>query len=175
MENPVRRTQIGNSAIHVIASEGCRGLTHRAVDRHAGLPIGTTINYHRTREDLLVAAAKHLMAGTRERLPRDPHTFFTELIGRALGPSRVQYLVAFELLLEGVRRPRLRDVMTGLYANEVRAIAEHIGGEIAALHLVLAAVYGLIHAALTGVPDLSAADIAEGVWAVAEHAGNERT
>ena len=36
-----RRRQLLDAALHVIADEGLRGLTHRAVDRRAGLPEGT--------------------------------------------------------------------------------------------------------------------------------------
>ncbi|GLZ76532.1 hypothetical protein Afil01_13390 [Actinorhabdospora filicis] len=234
MENPARRIQIGEAAVHVIAREGCRGLTHRAVDREAALPIGTTINYHRTREDLLLAAAKHLIgahvvevglrqvfkttkttktadtantakppqtadttdpANTAEtsdtpQPPQPPQTpqpppltphhvqaFFTELVAEALGPYRSQYLVAFELLLEGVRRPRLQATMTSLYAAEVEAMAAlfaEAGATVPldTLHRANAAAYGLIHGRLTGVPELTDADvhrtveeIAHRVWA----------
>src|ERR1700748_3081833 len=68
-----RTRQVGDAAIAVLADQGgrgrpppapprrrpepaaprARGLTHRAVDRAAGLPPGTTSNYARTREALL--------------------------------------------------------------------------------------------------------------------------
>jgi AcrR family transcriptional regulator len=44
---------VGDAAIAVLAEQGARGLTHRAVDAEAGLPPGTTSNYARTREALL--------------------------------------------------------------------------------------------------------------------------
>lgn len=47
---------IGDTAIAVLAAEGARGLTHRAVDRAAGLPPGSTSNHARTREALLTCA-----------------------------------------------------------------------------------------------------------------------
>lgn len=188
MENPARRIQIGEAAVHVIAREGCRGLTHRAVDREARLPIGTTINYHRTREDLLVAAAKHLIGahvievGLRD-VAETPMSeegtkrFFTELVAEALGAYRAQYLVAFELLLEGVRRPRLKSVMTSLYAAEVAAMAELFGNQVApeTLHRANAAAYGLIHGRLTGVPELSDADVEKGIGEIAARVWREKT
>src|SRR6201994_5031819 len=48
-----RTRQVGDAAIAVLAEHGARGLTHRAVDRAAGLPPGTTSNYARTRGALL--------------------------------------------------------------------------------------------------------------------------
>src|SRR5690606_3757177 len=59
-KNPERRDRLGDAAIEVLASEGSRGLTHRAVDQRAGLPTGTTANYYRSRESLLTAAAERI-------------------------------------------------------------------------------------------------------------------
>jgi DNA-binding transcriptional regulator YbjK len=47
---------VGDTAIAVLAAHGARGLTHRAVDRAAGLPPGSTSNHARTREALLTCA-----------------------------------------------------------------------------------------------------------------------
>jgi hypothetical protein len=51
-----RTRQVGDAAIAVLAEQGARGLTHRAVDQAAGLPSGTTSNYARTRAALLTLA-----------------------------------------------------------------------------------------------------------------------
>ncbi|MEM9696644.1 MAG: TetR/AcrR family transcriptional regulator, partial [Myxococcota bacterium] len=48
-KNEVRRRALCDAAIRVIAREGGRGLTHRAVDREAAVPRCTTSNYFRTR------------------------------------------------------------------------------------------------------------------------------
>lgn len=55
-----RRTAIANAAIAVLAREGARGLTHRAVDDQAELARGSTSFYFRTRGSLLEAAASRL-------------------------------------------------------------------------------------------------------------------
>lgn len=47
-----RRRHLLDAALHVIADEGLRGLTHRAVDRRAGLPEGSCSAYWRTRAAL---------------------------------------------------------------------------------------------------------------------------
>jgi DNA-binding transcriptional regulator YbjK len=56
-ESP-RRRQLLDAALHVIADEGLKGLTHRAVDRRAGLPEGSCSAYLRTRRALQAALAE---------------------------------------------------------------------------------------------------------------------
>jgi DNA-binding transcriptional regulator YbjK len=50
-----RRREILSAATAVLAQQGNRGLTHRAVDREAGLSEGSSSAYFRTREALLRA------------------------------------------------------------------------------------------------------------------------
>jgi DNA-binding transcriptional regulator YbjK len=50
-----RRREILSAAMAVLARQGNRGLTHRAVDRAAGLPEGSSSAYFRTRDALLGA------------------------------------------------------------------------------------------------------------------------
>src|SRR6266568_1654337 len=56
-----RRPLLADAAITILARDGGRGLTHRAVDREARVPEGTTKNYYPTRHTILEAAA-HRMA-----------------------------------------------------------------------------------------------------------------
>lgn len=51
---------LADAAIRVIAHDGMRGLTHRAVDREAGLPQGSTSYYASTRAALLDLIAARL-------------------------------------------------------------------------------------------------------------------
>lgn len=55
----VRRPQVLNAAVAVLARGGDRALTYRTVDAAAGVPSGTTSNYFRTRAALLLAVATH--------------------------------------------------------------------------------------------------------------------
>ena len=55
-----RRAVIADAAISTIARNGMRGLTHRAVDRAAGLPQGSASYYFRTRQALLQATVERL-------------------------------------------------------------------------------------------------------------------
>lgn len=51
---------IADSAIEVVARDGVRALTHRAVDSEAGLPSGSTSYYCRTRSQLLALTVDRL-------------------------------------------------------------------------------------------------------------------
>ncbi|WP_344393046.1 transcriptional regulator [Dietzia cercidiphylli] len=51
---------IADSAIEVVARDGVRALTHRAVDSEAGLPSGSTSYYCRTRAQLLALTVDRL-------------------------------------------------------------------------------------------------------------------
>ncbi|GAW52280.1 MULTISPECIES: TetR/AcrR family transcriptional regulator [unclassified Nocardioides] len=55
-----RRRQLLDAALHVIADHGLRGLTHRAVDRRAGLPEGSCSAYLRTRQALQGALTEYV-------------------------------------------------------------------------------------------------------------------
>ncbi len=57
-----KRTALLDAAISVIAQQGMRGLTHRAVESEAGLPHGSTTYYFGTREDLVLAIGEHIAA-----------------------------------------------------------------------------------------------------------------
>lgn len=61
-----RREVLLDAAITVVAEQGMRGLTHRAVETQAGLPHGSTTYYFGTRHDLVVALMQH-MAETGRR------------------------------------------------------------------------------------------------------------
>ena len=55
-----RRMLIADSAIEVVARDGVRALTHRAVDSEAGLPSGSTSYYCRTRAQLVALTVERV-------------------------------------------------------------------------------------------------------------------
>lgn len=121
-----RRTEIADAALAVLAAEGSRGLTHRAVDEAAGLPSGSTSNHFRSREALLEAAARrHIeldlpspeaveaLTAADDPLTREQ---VRELILGTLEPvlastARPMLAARYELTLEATRRPALHEVM----------------------------------------------------------------
>ncbi|MDH6677840.1 AcrR family transcriptional regulator [Rhodococcus sp. LBL1] len=61
---PPRTALIADAAITLIAQQGLRALTHRAVDRAAGIPEGSTSYYAPTRQALLELAVRRLAERT---------------------------------------------------------------------------------------------------------------
>jgi AcrR family transcriptional regulator len=127
--NPERRAALLDAAIEVLAREGARGLTFRAVDQQAGVPAGTASNYFASRGDLLKQAGERVyerlvdedvIAGGLEG-PRD-RARVTELMHALV--DRVAafptgFLALLELRLEATRRPELRDVLTARIRTDV--------------------------------------------------------
>ncbi|MFF5084622.1 TetR/AcrR family transcriptional regulator [Actinoplanes sp. NPDC000266] len=64
MKSGDRREAIADAAIAIVAREGLRSLTHRAIDKELGLPTGSTSYYARTRRDLIEAMVHRLAART---------------------------------------------------------------------------------------------------------------
>ncbi|MEV6646870.1 TetR/AcrR family transcriptional regulator [Amycolatopsis sp. NPDC051371] len=106
-----RLSVIGDAAIEVIAAEGMRGLTHRAVDRLAGLPVGSTSYYARTRAALLELTIARIVELDQAEVPPPAGGLPESVAGyvyEALGPGRTRMLARYELALEATRRPELR-------------------------------------------------------------------
>ncbi|MCT1477771.1 TetR/AcrR family transcriptional regulator [Microbacterium sp. p3-SID336] len=118
VRNEARRRAIADAGLTVLAQEGSRGLTHRAVDAAAGMPTGTTSNYFRSRDALIEGLVDRIgerLAPTPEDLERraagtpGPALFADYLrdIVRRLTADRDVTLALFELRLESGRRPEL--------------------------------------------------------------------
>ncbi|HEU5266163.1 MAG TPA: TetR family transcriptional regulator, partial [Jatrophihabitans sp.] len=56
----VRRDAVLAAAVQVLGSGGSRALTHRAVDRAAGVAEGTTSNHFRTRKALVAGVLGYI-------------------------------------------------------------------------------------------------------------------
>lgn len=112
-----RQAQITDAAISTLASEGMRGLTHRAVDRAAGLPEGSTSYYFRTRRALLTATVERLAELDAAELPASAPDLAGLATAMATGvqkwvtEDRDRQLARYELTLEATRRPELRETL----------------------------------------------------------------
>ena len=69
---PDRREAIADAAIRIVARDGLRSLTHRAVDRELELPTGSTSYYVRTRRQLMELVVRRLAGRTRSDLAGRP-------------------------------------------------------------------------------------------------------
>ena len=160
-----RRRELLEAALHVVADEGLRGLTHRAVDRRAGLPEGTCSAYLRTRQALQLAVAEYVAA----TLAADVDQLGTDLAGcdgeesTALGltlalferwlDERELILAKLELSLEAPRNPPVAEVLAAWRGRLVgvvdgiltRAAKEH---SVQRAEALVASFDGLLMAAL---------------------------
>jgi DNA-binding transcriptional regulator YbjK len=120
-----KRELAAEAALTVLAEQGSRGLTHRAVDQAAGLPPGSTSNYFRTRSALLEAAlARHIeldlppaelveQVRGAELDRAQVRTLFMAALSRVIDPAARPLIAArYELMLEATRRPELRSQYT---------------------------------------------------------------
>ncbi|GII96013.1 TetR/AcrR family transcriptional regulator [Sinosporangium siamense] len=162
-----RRALIADAAIGTVATHGLRGLTHRAVDAAAGLAVGSTSYYFRTRAALIGACYRRLseldLADIRRHGPRDLSGLTLDTAAEALASllhhwlteGRERQLARFELTLEAARRPELRAELhaAGLAAREqVTAMLTAFGvpHARAAGHLLTACVEGILYDRLAG-------------------------
>lgn len=120
--NPGRRAELADAGLRLLAAEGARGLTHRAIDDEAGVPRGTASNYYRTRTDIVAGLIERI----GERLAPSPEVheplaaqppgpelfgaYIRDIVARLL-TNRDVTLALFELRLEASRRPEIRDAL----------------------------------------------------------------
>ncbi|UED86124.1 TetR/AcrR family transcriptional regulator [Streptomyces profundus] len=167
--NDQRRSELLDAAIEVLAREGARGLTFRAVDKQARVPAGTASNYFANRDQLLTQSGGRVYerlvpdeATVAEQEPIAPtserfHELMTDLVGK-LTTFRSGYLALLELRLESTRRPELRAVLTArVRADIAHNVAHHeqsgLPGDATSVKLLILALNWLIVEQLT-LPDV---------------------
>ncbi|GAA3531669.1 hypothetical protein AFL01nite_20770 [Aeromicrobium flavum] len=85
---PTRSELVADAAVTVLARDGLRGLTHRAVDTEAGLPPGSTSNCFRSRSALLMAIVDRLEQLDLAALdPGQPDATSVPTVARSLAES----------------------------------------------------------------------------------------
>ncbi|MFF3456985.1 TetR/AcrR family transcriptional regulator [Streptomyces sp. NPDC002730] len=119
-----RRTVLADAAIEVLAEVGMRGLTHRAVDRAASMPPGTTSAYYRTRQALLTGLVRRLVerdqaelqaAGEETSAPRNIDELAAQIAAfverRLTGDGRQRSLAHYACAVESARHTELREIL----------------------------------------------------------------
>lgn len=124
-----RRRDLCDAAIHLLAAEGARGVTHLRVDRQAGFPDGTTSFYYQTRVALLRGAIDRVIeldvadftAAMDATGDGEVDSLLSTLAEQAMRtgvePERSRARARFELMMIASRDPELGDVFTGLTAQ----------------------------------------------------------
>jgi DNA-binding transcriptional regulator YbjK len=120
-----RRADILDGALAVLAGTGMRGLTHRAVDAAAGLAVGSTSYYFRSRDALVAGCVERLLerdladdvpeVEDAVRSAPDPARALADVLTavgvRMATTERTRTLARYELSLAAVRDPALRAVL----------------------------------------------------------------
>ncbi|WNO73966.1 MULTISPECIES: TetR/AcrR family transcriptional regulator [unclassified Streptomyces] len=168
-QNLARRAALVDAAIEVLARDGARGLTFRAVDAEADVPKGTASNYFGNRDDLLNQAGGRIYErmrpddATMEAMLTGPTTrdrtaeLVREVVER-VAAFRTGYLALLELRLEATRRPELRAVLTARVSEDVEANVQHhlasgLPGDADAVRMIYLATNWLVVERLT-LPDV---------------------
>lgn len=140
-----RRVLIVEGAIALIATQGIRALTHRALDTALALPAGSTSYYFRTKRALLEGVVDHITERTREdflaafpddsspsREPGgarvDTDAMLTEIatgvgawLDRMLAQRRAHLIARYALTIELRADPELRTRLVGSLFSQARA------------------------------------------------------
>lgn len=119
-----RRAAIADAAIAIVARDGLRALTHRAVDRELGLPAGSTSYYARTRRQLIETMVHRLAdrAAGDLRRPPTPSVSPARLLAGLLDQLALRaedHRARYALSVDLVGDPKLHAYLT--YASPVRA------------------------------------------------------
>jgi DNA-binding transcriptional regulator YbjK len=154
-----RRQALLDAAVRLLAREGARAVTHRAVAAEAGTTHGAPRYWFATRDELLdealrqlaerqVAAAEELLRQTSPTDPRERAARLAAFVTGTIAADRDATIARYELFLEAARRPTLRpaleawgDAYARLFAAEVTA---HASDPLAEAELLLNLLNGLL-------------------------------
>lgn len=146
------------AAVRVVANQGLRNLTYRAVAREAGVAHGLVAHHFGTREFLLEAAMRFSLDGAMTSVSSRPGSGDLTALFEGLADLAVTEpdLLAFqyELILEARRRPELRPHVDTIYESLVDAIRHElvcagIEPDDGLTHMLYAAADGLVFNQIT--------------------------
>jgi DNA-binding transcriptional regulator YbjK len=137
-----RRRRLLDAGLHVLADQGLRGLTHRAVDRQAGLCEGSCSAYLRTRKALQTALTEYVAGALADDVDRlaadlqgcsgdeDRAIELTMRLFQRWVEERELLLAKLELSLEASRDPDLAELLA-VYRSR---LVDAVGGIMARRH-----------------------------------------
>ena len=125
----MRKDLITDAAIELVATSGMRGLTHRAVDRQAGLPEGSTSAYFRTRKALIEGLVERLAIQEQQEVVLDPDDFAGSL-ARTIDSwlvERNRTLARYAAMLEATHHPELKSILVHSPRQRATELAKALG------------------------------------------------
>ncbi|WP_250030780.1 TetR/AcrR family transcriptional regulator [Paractinoplanes maris] len=130
--NTDRRQAIADAAIALVAAEGLRSLTHRAIDRALSLPAGSTSYYARTRRQLIELMVHRLADRTVTDMsppppsspppPPSPSDGPASLLDR-LAERAADHRVRYALMVDLAGDPSLHPLLTTASPARVQFLA----------------------------------------------------
>ncbi|PWK81783.1 TetR family transcriptional regulator [Lentzea atacamensis] len=127
----MRKDLITDAAIELVAELGMRGLTHRAVDRKAGLPEGSTSAYFRTRKALIEGLVERLAVQEQQEIHLDTADLAGS-IARTIDNwlvERNRTLARYAAMLEATHHPELKSILVHSPREQATALAQALGHE----------------------------------------------
>ncbi|MGV9669650.1 TetR/AcrR family transcriptional regulator [Gordonia sp. NPDC003504] len=178
------RDALVSATITIVATQGIRKLTYRAVAAAAGVTHGTVQHHFANLDTLLEAALEHCVdvsiADSALSGGHDSVDNFMAGLSRLVSDTLDEQVFQYELVLESRRRPELRPHVERYYARYAESIGEslrrmHLPDDDTTVEVVFSAVDGLVFRALTlGDGDLSHLDVHLGRLRELLHALGER-
>ncbi|MUL79057.1 TetR/AcrR family transcriptional regulator [Mycolicibacterium sp. CBMA 226] len=159
--DPARPARIALAALEVVGERGVEGLTHRAVAKAAGVPVGSTTYHFKTLEDLLAAAITEAKKASdvdllhwAERIT--PQTeiaaALADYVIDLLDNNWTRLVVELELYLAALRRPNLLTLSRAWDEALPTVLRTHLD-PLSARAMALAVDGFLLHAMIHGKPD----------------------
>jgi DNA-binding transcriptional regulator YbjK len=156
----LRRKEIIEAALRLIGRHGREGLTHRAVAKEAGVPLGATTYYFESRDDLLAQTLEHVADSELERFKSEREQlakikspgalakFATDRLVHA-ATDRDALIAEYELWIEAGREPELRkaawrwcDAEQRLFARALERLGSREPGKDASIIVAVLDGYG---------------------------------
>ncbi len=127
----MRKDLITDAAIRIVAEQGMRGLTHRAVDREAGLPEGSTSAYFRTRKALIEGFVERLAVQEQQEIVLDQDDLAGGIAKTIDGwlVERNRTLARYAAMLEATHHPELKSILVHSPREQATALARALGHE----------------------------------------------
>lgn len=137
-----RRDELAEAGVRLLARDGIRALTHRAVDVEAGLPAGSTTYYARTRRELTGLVVAHITeqlasdlrelsipASLEDATAVEIASAFLDEIARREDAQAARFALLFELRGDDELRGPLTaaDPVRSALIDTARAILDAIG------------------------------------------------
>ncbi|NLU67768.1 TetR family transcriptional regulator [Streptomyces sp. HNM0574] len=173
--DPERRERILAAAERLLLEHGIARLSHRAVAREAGVPLGSTTYYFATLNDLLDAATRRLTAryaewlhawgeGLGEVSPAQLVEALADLVEQQIREARDVVVLSYELMTAAMRRPELRESALLYAATEREVLSRHTDPRTAAA--LVTTLDGLLMQSLAAATPLTRTQLTEPLAAI---------